>query len=98
MSVLIYGNGCREQVIKEKISLSKKVKNVSLINDKNLLIKNKDKYDLIVIGPEQLLVEGIKDEIGNKCFGPNMKGALIEGDKEYSEWQDRDNLWLRRKI
>ena len=91
MSVLIYGNGCREEVIKEKINDSLKINKVDLTNDKSFLIENKNNYDLIIIGSEQLLVDGIKDIIGDKCFGPHKKGALIEGDKEYSKHFMKNN-------
>jgi len=42
--------------------------------------------DLVVIGPEEPLVEGIVDYLedeGIKCFGPSAAAAKIEGSKEY---------------
>lgn len=44
--------------------------------------------DLTVVGPEQPLVLGIVDKFntaGLKIFGPNSKGARLEGSKAYSK-------------
>lgn len=48
----------------------------------------KNKIDLAVIGPEQPLVLGLADmlkEKGIKVFGPDKKGAKLEGSKSYSK-------------
>ena len=53
---------------------------VSFAKDKNI--------DLIISGPEQLLVEGLADyanENGIKVFGPSKSGAILEGSKIYSK-------------
>ena len=44
--------------------------------------------DLIVVGPEVPLTEGIADELGTETrlvFGPNKNAARIEGDKCYAK-------------
>jgi phosphoribosylamine---glycine ligase len=46
------------------------------------------KIDLIVIGPEQPLVEGLSDFLRNenfKVFGPGKKAAEIEGSKSFAK-------------
>lgn len=48
----------------------------------------KSKIDLVVIGPELPLVLGLADmlrEKGIKVFGPDKKGARLEGSKSYSK-------------
>lgn len=47
-----------------------------------------NKIDLVVIGPEGPLVDGLVDileEKGIRAFGPNKKGARLEGSKSYSK-------------
>lgn len=44
--------------------------------------------DLVVVGPEEPLVDGISDwcsEAGVACFGPDSYGAQLEGSKEYAK-------------
>ncbi len=44
--------------------------------------------DLVIIGPEAPLVEGLTDDLKEnniKIFGPNSKGAKLEGSKLYSK-------------
>jgi len=46
------------------------------------------KIDLIVIGPEKPLVDGLADLLrseGFAVFGPGQKSAMIEGDKAFSK-------------
>ncbi len=45
------------------------------------------KYDLIVVGPEQPLVDGIADALADICpvFGPSKAAARLEGSKEFSK-------------
>ncbi len=42
--------------------------------------------DLVIVGPEQPLVEGIKDAIHDLClvFGPTHMGAKLEGSKSFA--------------
>lgn len=47
-----------------------------------------EKIDMVVVGPEGPLVSGLVDmlmEKGIKTFGPNKKGARLEGSKSYSK-------------
>lgn len=47
-----------------------------------------EEIDLVVIGPEQPLVDGLSDflrENGIKVFGPDKAAAMIEGDKSFSK-------------
>ena len=47
-----------------------------------------NKIDLIIVGPEVPLVEGIVDSLeakGLKAFGPKKKSALLEGSKAFSK-------------
>lgn len=44
--------------------------------------------DLVVVGPEQPLCDGLVDKMaaaGIKCFGPSAKAAQLEGSKAYSK-------------
>lgn len=46
-----------------------------------------EKYDLVVVGPEQPLVDGIVDALQAYCpvFGPSRGAARLEGSKEFSK-------------
>lgn len=49
---------------------------------------DKHEIDLIVVGPEVPLTEGLADELttdSRLVFGPNKAGARIEGDKSYAK-------------
>ncbi|KAI8907308.1 phosphoribosylglycinamide synthetase [Gorgonomyces haynaldii] len=48
----------------------------------------KNKIDLVVVGPEQPLVDGIADafkKVGIPVFGPSKKAAQLEGSKAFSK-------------
>ncbi|GIX40283.1 MAG: phosphoribosylamine--glycine ligase [Leptospiraceae bacterium] len=49
------------------------------------ILKEKE-IDLVIVGPEQPLVDGLADAIQDYClvFGPNQQGAKIEGSKSYA--------------
>ena len=54
------------------------------------------------IGVKYEMIEKIEPkndyEIGHPKFWQDISvEALVEGDKEYSQWQDRDAMWLSRK-
>jgi phosphoribosylamine--glycine ligase len=65
---------------------------------KNVLLKGNDeiaefciknKIDLVVIGPEQPLVDGLANFLrleGLKVFGPDSAAAQIEGDKSFAKF------------
>ena len=47
-----------------------------------------DSVDHVVIGPEAPLVDGLADLLraaGVPCFGPNSKGAMLEGSKAHAK-------------
>lgn len=47
-----------------------------------------EQIDLVMVGPEDVLVDGIVDhfrEAGISCFGPTQKAARLEGSKEFSK-------------
>ena len=48
------------------------------------------------------MIEEVKSKknypIGHPKFWKDISiEALLEGDKDYSKWQDRDDMWLSRK-
>jgi phosphoribosylamine---glycine ligase len=65
--------------------------NVSMsINDNQSVLNfcNNNKIDLVVIGPEQPLVDGLADYLRNsriKVFGPSAKAAQIESSKIFAK-------------
>ncbi len=46
-----------------------------------------EKYDLVVVGPEQPLVDGLVDALEGVCpvFGPSKIPAALEGSKEFAK-------------
>lgn len=47
-----------------------------------------NKIDLVAVGPEDPLADGIADVLsaeGILCFGPSKKGAQIEANKDWSK-------------
>ena len=71
--------------LKETIDLSS-----VFLNDKEALAEHlkKEGVELVVIGPEQPLVEGFSDvlrERGLKVFGPSAKAAQLEGSKIFAK-------------
>ena len=62
--------------------------NLGELNDDILEFVNNNNIDMVVVGPEVYLVNGIADFLhtkGVKCFGPNMHASQIEGSKEFSK-------------
>ena len=65
---------------------------------KNFVIENK--IEMVVVGPEEPLVRGIKDYFLNDPFiahipviGPGREGAMLEGSKEFAkEFMQRHNI------
>lgn len=64
-------------------------KSLDMKDHKNLIeFCNSEQIDLVVIGPEQPLVDGLADSLrgaGIKVFGPDQSAAAIEGDKSFSK-------------
>lgn len=66
-------------------------KNTSIdINDKNELVNfcHENEIDLVVVGPEQPLVDGIGDTLRSKgflVFGPSVNAAEIESHKSFAK-------------
>ena len=75
----------------ERVSLKETVGlPLSLLNDKEALVSRlkKERVDLVVIGPEQPLAEGLSDflrEKGLKVFGPCAKAAQLEASKIFAK-------------
>jgi len=80
---LIPGNGGSERINKcERIKID--------INNKNELLEKLDflKIDLVVIGPEITLANGLADYLRKKdfkVFGPNKDGAKLEFSKSWAK-------------
>lgn len=56
--------------------------------DKIVVFSKEKEIDLVVVGPEQPLVDGLADHLranGVNVFGPNKEAAMIEGDKSFSK-------------
>ncbi|KAL4707963.1 hypothetical protein ACJJTC_010579 [Scirpophaga incertulas] len=73
------------------ISTTEKVESVDLdLSDYSVLATwcKDQKVDLVVIGPEDPLANGIVDALssfGVKCFGPTKAGAQIEANKDFAK-------------
>tara|TARA_Y100001970_G_scaffold293982_1_gene445347 strand:- start:48432 stop:49712 length:1281 start_codon:yes stop_codon:yes gene_type:complete len=72
-------------------SLEAKAENINInpsdINELISFSKQKN-INLVIIGPEDPLVNGITDaftKVGIKCFGPGSAGAQLEGSKDFSK-------------
>lgn len=59
------------------------------LSDLSVIVEfiRREKYDLVVVGPEQPLVDGVADLLEGVCpvFGPLQGGARLEGSKEFSK-------------
>jgi phosphoribosylamine--glycine ligase len=68
------------------------------INDQENIISFcvENKIDLVVVGPEKPLVEGLTDKLvkfGIKVFGPSKEAARIEGEKSFAkELMKKNNI------
>jgi phosphoribosylamine--glycine ligase len=72
-------------------ALEPKAKNIDIsATDIDALISFsvKENIDLVIVGPEDPLVNGISDafaKVGIKCFGPSSAGAQLEGSKDFAK-------------
>lgn len=70
-------------------ALENKCENISLNSNKDLIeFAKKEKIDFTIVGPEEPLINGIVDDFkskGLKIFGPDKKGAALEGSKAYAK-------------
>lgn len=70
-------------------ALYEKCENVNITDIDELLVFSKEKnIDLTIVGPEEPLTNGIVDKFrseGLKIFGPDKKGAKLEGSKSFSK-------------
>ena len=80
-------------------SREKNIKNVTIdINDFRAIITfcKDNNIDLVVVGPEQPLCDGIVDSLadaGINCFGPTADAAQLEGSKTFSkEFLQKNNI------
>ena len=76
-----------ESIVQDSMSLS----NIETICNH----VKKNSYDLIVVGPEQPLVDGITDLLSGICpvFGPRKAAAQLEGSKQFSkEFMQKYNI------
>ena len=72
-------------------SLEPKAENVDIsASDIDALVSfaKKENIDLVIIGPEDPLVNGITnafEKVGINCFGPELSGAQLEGSKDFAK-------------
>lgn len=84
--VYIVGSGGREAALGQALSQYE----VGQFKDKKSTLEavSNRKPDLVVVGSEQPLVDGLADELrelGVTVFGPNKKAAQLEGSKAFTE-------------
>ncbi|MEC7988188.1 MAG: phosphoribosylamine--glycine ligase [Myxococcota bacterium] len=95
MNVLLVGAGGRESALAYKLLQSPVLKQLYVTEDHpgfaaaNLVEDWENKhYDLVVVGPEKPLADGIADrfrERGVPVFGPSQSAALLEASKVFAK-------------
>ena len=80
-------------------SLEPKAENVDIsASDIDALVSfaEKENIDLVIVGPEDPLVNGITDafkKVGVNCFGPELLGAQLEGSKDFAKsFMEKHNI------
>src|SRR5699024_3613607 len=98
--VLVVGNGGREHAISDKLyreghdifmlgenpGVSRFGTCITCENDKHPSFCKENEIDLVFVGPEAYLVEGIVDLLEKediRVFGPNKAAAILEGSKAF---------------
>lgn len=102
MKILLIGSGGREHALAWKIAQSQIVSRLicapgnpgmekageCLPVDDPIAFSKENGIDLVVVGPEQPLAEGLADrleEAGIPCFGPVKAGAMLESSKAFTK-------------
>ncbi|MFM1524356.1 MULTISPECIES: phosphoribosylamine--glycine ligase [Helcococcus] len=100
--VLVLGNGGREHAISYKLfneghdifmlgqnpGVAKFGTCVEISEDQIAEFCKNNIIDLVFVGPEKYLVDGIVDKLENeqiRVFGPNKRAAILEGSKSFSK-------------
>ncbi|AEH23092.1 Phosphoribosylamine--glycine ligase [Thermodesulfobacterium geofontis OPF15] len=69
--------------------IAETIENISMTDFDNIIkFCKENKIDLVIPGPEEPLVKGLKDSLnkeGIKVFGPDTIGALLEGSKSFAK-------------
>ncbi|GGY42800.1 phosphoribosylamine--glycine ligase [Parvularcula lutaonensis] len=102
MKILLIGSGGREHALAWKIAQSQLVSRLvcapgnpgmakvgeCIPVDDPIAFSKENSIDLVVVGPEQPLAEGLADrlaEAGIPCFGPVKAGAMLESSKAFTK-------------
>ena len=94
MKILLLGNGGREHALAWKIQqspLCSELLRTHLTDFAELLsLVQQEGVDMVVVGPEAPLVEGIYDYFHEHCpevavIGPSKAGAQLEGSKDFAK-------------
>ena len=77
-------------IVPQKVDIGADSLPAHCLHDQQALLKEllKNKVDLVIIGPEKPLVEGLGDFLrknGLKVFGPSAKAAQLEGSKIFAK-------------
>lgn len=102
MNILLIGSGGREHALAWKIAQSQLVRRLvcspgnpgmaeiasCLTIDDPVAYAKENAIDLVVVGPEQPLADGLADRLtaaGIPCFGPGAAGAQLESSKAFTK-------------
>lgn len=71
-------------------------------SDDPLTLAGQERVDLVVIGPEVLLCEGLADRVrglGIACYGPSELAARLEGSKAFmKDFCKRHSIWAAKDV
>jgi phosphoribosylamine---glycine ligase len=98
MKILVVGGGGREHALAWKLAQEAEVvatpgnpgiaEVARLVPGDPVDVAQAERVDLVVVGPEDPLVDGLADRlraVGVPCFGPGAAGAQLEGSKALSK-------------